>query len=44
MIDFEEGLYRAVKEIFLNTIIIGCYYHYKAALNIKIKKLKKMIN
>jgi len=39
-IDFELGLKKACNIIFPHTLIIGCYYHYKAALVRYLKKLK----
>ena len=39
-IDFEDGLYKSCKLAFPNSIIIGCYYHYKSSLVRYIKKLR----
>ena len=39
-IDFEDALYKACADIFPDSLIIGCYYHYKAALVRYLKKAK----
>ena len=39
-IDFEEGLYKSCKYVFPDSILVGYYYHYKAALVRYLKQLK----
>ena len=39
-IGFEEGLYKSCKYVFPDSILVGCYYHYKAVLVRHLKQLK----
>ena len=40
-VDFELAVIQALKDIFVNAKIGGCYFHYVKAIKLKFHKLKK---
>lgn len=39
MSDFESGLRKAIKEVYPQTVINGCWFHYRKCIRKKIKRL-----